>query len=308
MTEESIHPETARLHLGGIFLRVDRVRSSYLVPIGGGSIPSSVIRTIGSLSRRDSPTALIIPAASQLSGDRYLQMFHGVGIRAEVLELRSRADAGRERILAALESGDILFFTGGDQLRLARALRDTPSEQVLRRRLSEGVVIAGTSAGAAVMGELMPAGGTGRGALVSGGVQEGQGEPGDDLGPVVIAEGLGLVGGLIVDQHFFARGRFGRLAYMVTRYREREMVGLGIDESTAVVIDPAAKNMLVIGDGSVAAITAPVMGYDNVDVGGPMASFGLTVDVLSWGNGYDFAHRRPLHLEDARELVAATLE
>ncbi len=267
-----------------------------------------MIRTIGSLSRSDSPTALIIPAASRLSGDRQLQMFHAVGIRAERLELRDRTDASGGRILEALETGDILFFTGGDQLRLTQALRNTPAEQVIRRRLAEGVVIAGTSAGAAVMGELMPAGGTGRGALLSGGVLEGQGESGDDLGPVVIAEGLDLIGGLIVDQHFFARGRFGRLAYMVTRYREREMVGLGIDDSTAVVIDPAARNMFVIGDGSVAAITTAAMGYDNIEVGGPMASFGLTVDVLSWGNGYDFGRRRPLQLEDARDLVAATLE
>ncbi len=235
-------------------------------------------------------------------------MFHAAGIRAELLELRDRIDAGRGRILEALETGDILFFTGGDQLCLTQALRNTPAEQVIRRRLAAGVVIAGTSAGAAVMGELMPAGGTGRGALLSGGVQEGQGESGDDLGPVVIAEGLGLIDGLIVDQHFFARGRFGRLAYMVTRYRKREMVGLGIDDSTAVIIDPAARNMFVIGDGSVAVITTAAMGYDNLEVGGPMASFGLTVDVLSWGNGYDLRRCQPLQLEDARDLVAATLE
>ena len=126
--------------------------------------------------------------------------------------------------------------------------------------------------------------------------------------PVFITTGLGLHSGLAVDQHFFARGRFGRLAHLVTKYRQRQVLGLGIDESTAAVIDWAADVMFVVGDSSVAVVSAPRMAVDNMREGGSLASFGINVDFLSEGYGYDLKRRRPLPREDAEKMVAAALE
>lgn len=288
-------------------------RRTYLVAIGGGRIPLSITGVIKSLTAKQKPEAVIVPAASASTKDSYSPLFEREDIPVTVLPLRNREDAEDARNTSALETADIVFFSGGNQLRLKAALEGSASEEMLLRRMSEGVVIAGTSAGAAVMGELMPAGGTGREAVMCGSVDSEDEREGDEDGdcelrPVFITTGLGLYTGLAVDQHFFARGRFGRLAHLVTRYRQRQILGLGIDESTAAVIDWAADVMFVVGDSSAAVVSAPRMAVDNMREGGSLASFGINVDFLSEGYGYDLNRRRPLPREDAEEMVAAALE
>jgi len=110
-----------------------------------------------------------------------------------------------------------VFLTGGDQLRLCAVLADTPVMETIRLRVQRNqLTLAGTSAGAAVMGHHMIAGG-------------GSGEsPNRSL--VDLTTGLGILPEIIVDQHFQNRNRMARLIGAVAAHPDR--LGIGIDEDT----------------------------------------------------------------------------
>lgn len=300
------------------------VQKPYLLMIGGGKIPSSVVEAMTFLAGGEGAQAAVIPAANSSKGDsKYEDVLRAGGLDPVTVPLHTREDASDSRVLTVLQTAEVIFFAGGNQLRLVAALLDTPAEEVLLDRLSKGIILAGTSAGAAAMGEIMPAGGTGIGALHRGHRESNfdeialesprnQAEDEDEQKQVVIASGLGFLQGVIVDQHFFARARFGRLAYVTTRYRERRMMGLGIGESTACLVDWTSELLTVLGDGCVAALTAERYAYDNI--GGsmkhqsPLATFGLSLNILSAGHGYNLRKRQPLSPDDMQPLVAATTQ
>jgi cyanophycinase len=138
-----------------------------------------------------------------------------------------------DRDPAALEACGGFFFTGGDQSRIVDAFRpggvDAPALGVVRARHRAGAVLAGTSAGAAMLSDPMIGDGTSEDAARFGVVRE-EGRPG-----VWLRGGVGLVPGLLTDQHFFARGRLGRLVVALTA-PDAPPFGVGIDENTAAVI------------------------------------------------------------------------
>ena len=300
------------------------VQKPYLMMIGGGQIPLKMVNALSYLAGGEGATAAIVPAASRNQGpSKYEDVLKRGGLDPVTLPLYSREDSENEKVLSVLETSEIIFFGGGSQIRLAAAIIDTPCEQVLLDRLNGGIILAGTSAGAAVMGEFMPSGGTGKGALHSGrkdpelldvaptetGEKDSQQDSDESI---TIASGLGFVQGVAVDQHFHERSRFGRLAYVTSRYRERRLIGVGIDESTACLVDWESEKMTVLGEGCVTVLTAERFGYDNVqdrpDSSAPLASFGLSLDVLAARHGYDLRKPQPLAPEDARALVAAALD
>ncbi len=297
------------------------VQRPYLLMIGGGEIPESVVQTMTFLAGGEGAEAVIVPAASSSEGNsKYEKPLRRGGLNPTTIPLHSRDDASNSQVLTSLQTAEVIFFAGGSQLRLAAALLDTPAEQVLLDRLSKGIILAGTSAGAAVMGEIMPSGGTGIGALRCGhrdrdfseidlNAPDSEAEN-DDLKEVVIASGLGFLQGVIVDQHFSNRSRFGRLIYATTRYRERRMIGLGIDESTACLVDWTSEVLTVLGQGCVTVLTADRYDYDNIETSmkqqSPLSAFGLSLDILSAGHGYNLRKRSALSPDDMQPLVAAT--
>src|SRR4051812_10236064 len=103
---------------------------------------------------------VVLATASEVpeTGDRYAQLFYGMDAdTVEVLRIRSREDAveaGRE-MHDVLEYATGFFMTGGSQLRISSALGGTALAATLRRRHAEGMVVAGTSAGAAVISQHM---------------------------------------------------------------------------------------------------------------------------------------------------------
>jgi cyanophycinase len=126
-----------------------------------------------------------------------------------------------------------VWLTGGDQNFSASTYVNTAVEQELKALLERGGVIAGTSAGAAIMTRVMIGG---------------------DGEPVVEQQGFDLVPGAIVDQHFFHRNRTQRLLSALVNHAD--LVGLGVDEHTAVVIQKRGTNWSVIGE-SYAMIFVP---------------------------------------------------
>jgi len=240
---------------------------------------------------------VILATASEVpeTGDRYAELFYGMDAdTVEVLRVRNREDAveaGRE-MHDVLEYATGFFMTGGSQLRISSALGGTALAATLRRRHAEGMVVAGTSAGAAVISRHMismgESGGTPRRRLVQ------------------MAQGLGFAPDMVIDQHFRRRDRMGRLLTALSY--NPEPLGVGVDEDTAAMID-ADGVMTVLGSGAVTVVDASALRFTDshaVHRGQPVAMLGLKVDFLTSGCRYDVRQRRGLAPDASRSIDAAT--
>lgn len=228
---------------------------------------------------------VVLATASEFpeTGERYADLFYGMAADVvEVLRVRTREDAldaGRE-VFDALEVATGFFMTGGSQLRISSALGGTALADTLRRRHLEGMVVGGTSAGAAVLSKHMismgESGGTPRRRLVQ------------------MAQGLGFTPDLVVDQHFRRRDRMGRLVTALSY--NPEPLGVGVDEDTAALIEPEGV-MTVIGRGAVTVVDASGLRFTDshsIHRGQPVAMLGLRVDFLTPGCRYDLRRRAAL--------------
>lgn len=221
-------------------------------------------------------TAAADPVAT---GDLYRRLFLSLGA-AEVTVARvdEREEARSETVLAALGQATGIYFTGGDQLRITATLGGTPLYQALMRRHGEGLVIAGTSAGASAVSDTM----------IIGGREET--EP--TLAAITLAPGLGLLRQAVVDQHFAQRGRIGRLLAAVAQ--NPQILGLGIDEDTAMVVYPEGQ-FTVLGTGAVTVLDGQTIEHSNASEAGaeePLALTGVRLHILPAGYGFDLAQRR----------------
>lgn len=248
-------------------------------------------------------TIVVLATASEMpeTGERYSDLFYSLDAgRVEVLRIRTREDAlevGREAC-DVLEDASGFFMTGGSQLRISSALGGTALAATLRRRHLAGMVVAGTSAGAAVLSRHMismgESGGTPRRRLVQ------------------MAQGLGFTPDLVVDQHFRRRDRMGRLITALSY--NPEPLGVGVDEDTAAMID-ADGVLRVLGSGGVTVVDASGLRFTDshaVHRGQPVAMLGLRVDFLTSGCRYDTRRRVALAPEgstaDRMEADALALE
>jgi cyanophycinase len=246
-------------------------------------------------------TIVVLATASELpeTGERYADLFYGMHAQTiEVLRIRTRADAlevGPE-VHDLLEYATGFFMTGGSQIRISSALGGTALAATLRRRHAEGMVVAGTSAGAAVLSRHMISMG------------ESGGTPKRRL--VQMAQGLGFTPDLVIDQHFRRRDRMGRLITALSY--NPEPLGVGVDEDTAAVVD-ADGVLTVLGSGAVTVVDGSALRFTDshaVTRGRPVAMLGLKVDFLTSGCRYDVKRRMGLApvgraVEREEEMVAA---
>jgi cyanophycinase len=167
--------------------------------------------------------------------DLYEKVFYELGAQ-EVLSVRpvNRAEADAPVAAKSIEGATGIFFTGGNQARLSAVLRGTLLGDTVTDMYREGMVVAGTSAGASVLSEHMvalgAAGETPKQRMAS------------------LAQGLGLLPDVVVDQHFSQRGRFGRLLALVAA--SPNLLGMGVDEDTSAIVTDETV-MEVYGRGSV---------------------------------------------------------
>jgi cyanophycinase len=205
----------------------------------------------------------------------YERVFAKLGVQQTTeLRLRGRADADSEHTEAVLTASTGVFFSGGDQSRI-RALVGSRANEVLRQRLSAGLVVAGTSAGATALGRTMILGGD---------------RPGVSAATVRTGPGLGLLAGVLIDMHFGERGRLPRLLSAVAL--EPDHIGIGIDENTAV--DVNGDRFEVLGTG-VATVVDPdrstvVHAAGECD---PITLFDVRLHLMPAGCLYDIARRVP---------------
>lgn len=227
----------------------------------------------------------IVPSASRepiLIGERYQRIFEDMGAKeVKVLDIRDRAHAEDSLYIEYVEECTGVFLTGGDQLRLCGLLADTPIMDRLRQRVQLGeITLAGTSAGAAVMGHHMIAGG-------------GSGES-PNRALVDLAMGLGIIPEVVVDQHFNNRNRMARLISAIATHPDR--LGIGIDEDTCAMFERDG-SLHVIGRGTVTVIDTREISYTNQSQAGatePLSLHNLRVHVLCHGDHYQLHQHKPI--------------
>jgi cyanophycinase len=227
----------------------------------------------------------IIPSASReplLVGDRYHTIFQEMGAgQVELLDVRDRAHGEDPKYLQFISECTGVFMTGGDQLRLCGLLAETPLMELIRERVHERTLtLAGTSAGAAVMGHHMIGGG-------------GSGES-PNRALVDMTMGLGFIPEVIVDQHFHNRNRMARLLSAIAIHPDR--LGLGIDEDTCALFEPDGW-IEALGKGTVTIVDPQNLSHTNqmnVSVSDPLSLHSLRLHVLCHGDRFHLYQRRPL--------------
>ena len=257
-----------------------------LLIVGGGPIPDALLERFVTLAGGPGRARIVIfPMASESSdaGIELAGTFEKLGASAE-RRLLTREQADQETAAASLSDVTGIWFGGGDQAKLTAVLLGTRVEAAIAARYRAGAVVGGTSAGAAVMSTPMITGD--------------EKHPGGSRPPaadssdawmtiarenVVTAGGFGLLPGAIVDQHFVRRRRNNRLLSLVLE--NPQLVGVGIDESTALEVGPdglwrvLGDSVAVVYDARKAAITQPGSS--------PLGASDVRLSVLPAGSTYD---------------------
>lgn len=272
-------------------LRMPQPTKHAVMIIGGAEDKiqgKEILQTFFHRSGGEDARIAIVPCASRepaIIGNRYETIFSEMGAKAiEVMDIQDRAQSEDPTWVEYVENCTGIFLTGGDQLRLCGLLADTPIMEIVRKRAQLGTVtLAGTSAGAAVMGLQMIAGG-------------GSGES-PNRALVDMTLGLGIVPEVIVDQHFHNRNRMARLMSAIASHPDR--LGLGIDEDTCALFESGGI-FQVIGKGTVTVVDPTEISFTNFPAVGstdPISIHNLRVHILSHGDRYDFHHRKVMAIE-----------
>lgn len=257
-----------------------------LIIIGGHEDRSNNKIILSEVARRVGAGKLVVTTVAMANGtdqlfEQYEKAFRSLGVKHLYnLEISERAEATVPSKVKILDDAVGVFFTGGDQLKITSQIGDTPIFQRIREIYDDGGVIAGTSAGASVMSETM---------LVEGG-EENSHVIGDS---VRMAPGLGLISGVIIDQHFMERGRIGRLLGAVAQNPKN--LGVGIDEQTAIVVE-RGNGFYVLGSGAVYVIDGTEVSYSNVaeeDLNKTLSIYNVKMHMLSQGDRFDLIKRLP---------------
>jgi cyanophycinase len=257
-----------------------------LIIIGGHEDKTGDKLILRALAKRVRPTGTLVVAtvASRQPKDlweEYKAVFRRLGVRHLAwLDISERGQALDEKAAEILADADVVFFTGGDQLKITSQIGDTPVFERLKALYDAGGTIAGTSAGASAMTETMlVAGDDASSSRVANAVQ--------------MAPGLGLFAGTLIDQHFSERGRIGRLLGAVAQ--NPRTLGIGIDENTAIVVQ--RRRLRVIGEGAVYIADGGSMTYSNLteekEPDRTLSVFGVTLHVLSQSDTFDLTTRTP---------------
>jgi cyanophycinase len=255
-----------------------------LIIIGGKEDRSADKVILGEVARRVGSGKLVVSTVAMKNPgglfEQYEQAFRALGIKHLFkLEINEREEGTRDSKIRILDDAVGVFFTGGDQVKITSQIGDTPIFKRVEEIYEAGGVIAGTSAGASVMSETM---------LVEGGDEESH----VSGGSVRMAPGLGLIEGVIIDQHFMERGRVGRLVGAVAQNPKN--LGIGIDEQTAIVVE--RNQFYVLGSGAVYVIDGTEVSYSNVaeeDLKKTLSIYDMKVHMLSQGDRFDLIARRP---------------
>ncbi|MBE9168713.1 cyanophycinase [Pleurocapsales cyanobacterium LEGE 06147] len=259
-------------------------KKGQLIIIGGAEdregeckILREFVRRAGGLEAQ----IVVMTVATELPrevGDDYIRAFERLGVKnVRIVDTVTRADTESSSILEAIGKATGVFFTGGDQARITDILKDTQIEKLLHQKYAQGAVIGGTSAGASMMSDTM--------------ILEGDSETNPRPEIVEIEEGMSFLPEAIIDQHFAERGRLGRLLAAVARHPH--LIGLGIDENTAIVVNDG--QFQVVGEGACTVVDLSEISHNNIKQllhDEDLALCDVKLHILPEGYGFDLKNRQ----------------
>jgi cyanophycinase len=253
------------------------------VIIGGGDRPVSVTQRFIELA--GGPAAACIVVIGLASEDptnsarHSIEEFKKYGV-AQIQAL----PVSRDQALQAIRQATGVYFGGGEQQKLVTALERLQLVPALHELFRRGGVLGGTSAGAAVMSEKMITG-------------EERGIPTEEerfrsiqRDQIETSRGLGFITNAIIDQHFITRKRLNRLFSVVLE--NPKLLGIGIDESTAIIVGPDQK-FEVVGERNVMVIDAWHAGEVRTNPDRRLSATDLRVHILTAGDRFDLRRGRP---------------
>jgi len=243
----------------------------------------------------------VVVLGYHLDPDESVERIFGKAGAASVTHLvvADRRAAHADATADALAEADIIWMRGGDQSKYVRHWRGTKTEEGIRAVYDRGGVIGGTSAGAAVLGEVIYD--AFNGSLTS---AEALANP---YHPVLTlsVDFLNLTPGVLFDTHFTERGRLGRLAVMLARRYEdaqQDLIGVGLDYRTALCVHPDLRAE-VRGEGTVTFIHRTEQTQQIIQRGRQPAITDLAYTQLTAGDQYDLRGRAVI-----RSPVSSRLE
>lgn len=249
-----------------------------------------ILGTFADLAGGADGSIVVISTASSL-GDAatqaYRELFLGLGIGAVTgIRPEERDEADDPAAVTTLSEATGVFLTGGNQSRLTQVVAGTRLGDAISNAHDRGVVLAGTSAGASALASHM--------------VAFGRPGPTPKHRMVTLAAGLGIVPGVVIDQHFEERGRIGRLLALVAQ--SPSLLGIGIDEDTCAVVT-ADRVLHVLGRGAVTLVDGSHVKTDAYRGKGyrPVMVSGATLHSLPSGYRFDMRGRALLTGPDALE-------
>jgi len=256
----------------------DPARRSLLI-IGGAEDKVgrvTILRRFVSLAGGRKSRIVIIPTASSVPEEVvevYSTVFSRLGApQIDAVNPPDRAHSSDSDLNALIDGATGIFLSGGNQLRLSQLIVGTPLGAAILRAYERGAVIAGTSAGASIMSRFMIS-------MGDEGVTPRQRSS-------QLTAGLDLLPGVIVDQHFDQRARYGRLLSLVAS--SPSLLGMGIDEDTAAEITGGTE-LTVVGSGAVFVVDARTAVTDahEAERDAPLLVTGAIVHTLPFGATFD---------------------
>lgn len=255
-----------------------------LIIIGGAEdkrADMKILKKVIKACKNDHPNIAVVTTATNSpieAAKEYDILLKQLGANmVHSINMADRAAANDNQNIDLLRSVDCTFFVGGDQLRISSILGGTKAHEAVLESYQAGKVIAGTSAGASMMSEVM--------------VVEGNDDDAPRKCTMKMAPGMGLLKGVIIDQHFNQRGRIGRLLGAVAQ--NPEILGIGIDEDTALIVTQGF-NFLVEGSGVVTVVDGRDVRHTNISEqypDEPLAITNVILHILPSGYGFDLRSR-----------------
>ncbi|QSE96324.1 cyanophycinase [Fulvivirga lutea] len=211
---------------------VTNTAQGQLFIIGGGSRPPILVNKIIELANLKSGAyGIILPMSSSEpdSAIYYANLqFLNAGISNVVGMNFEKGDSPTPSQIDSIANASLIYISGGDQNKFMDIIAGTEIKEAIKTAYKKGSVIAGTSAGAAVMSELMITGNERNYPDYDNTLRS------IESNNIITAQGLGLLTTAVVDQHFIKRGRYNRLFSVCIE--NPDLIGLGIDESTALIV------------------------------------------------------------------------
>lgn len=270
-----------------------------LIIIGGAEDKEGkkeILKKVCKCIDKDKELLLIATVATEYpkeAAEKYKRVFTELGVKnLEILDISFRDDSFKEKNIENIKKASLIFFTGGDQLRITSLIGGTPVNDALKEAGKNGKYIVGTSAGASVMSDTM--------------IVEGEDEESPRRCTLSMSPGIGFIENVIIDQHFAQRGRIGRLLTGVAQ--NPKCLGIGIDENTAIIVDKDGI-LEVIGAGAVYFIDGKNITYTNVseqNADEVLSMYNVKLHILKEGNKFSLIRRLPFEEEKSEDENSKT--